>query len=246
MPNILLIESSTPSLSVGLLGFKEKTLEESLFDNISAEESKEHAALLMPFVNEILSRNSVKACDLDAIAVGKGPGSYTGLRIGLSSAKGLCYGLNIPLIGISPLEAMALEAAQRHSDCDIFVSSVDAGRMEVYSAVYKKVLDENQNIWVEELSPAEALVLNQDSYQNYRESRLCFVGSGSEKSAKAVCWFEPSLHSFDENILPSTSIYNRLSMRSFSEKKFEDVAYFCPMYIKNFVAGKAQVKGLGL
>jgi tRNA threonylcarbamoyladenosine biosynthesis protein TsaB len=184
-----------------------------------------HAEFLNEFISEVLEEANIKFKDLSAVAISKGPGSYTGLRIGVSTAKGLCYALDIPLISIDTMEILA------HSisiDSGVIVAMLDARRMEVYHAVF----DANKNL----IQPTEAIVLSHDTYLNYLvDGYVHFVGDAVFKSKEVV---KHSHAIFDENTFPSAREMGNLSFNKFVQKDFEDVAYFEPFYLKDFIALK--------
>ncbi len=217
MATILCLETATTNCSV--------TLSEN-GSVIAFKEDKtpgySHAENLHVFIEDVLKQASIDKGDLDAIAVSKGPGSYTGLRIGVSTAKGLCYALNIPLIGVETLDILA----QQVSENAIIISMLDARRMEVYSAVFdsdkKRIRD------------TKAEILDKASFSKYLEnSKVVFIGDAVEKF-KDVC-NHPNA-SFVE-AYPSS-----IQMASIVEEKYkisdtEDVAYFEPYYLKDFIGG---------
>jgi tRNA threonylcarbamoyladenosine biosynthesis protein TsaB len=227
MPLILNIETSENICSVAL----SKNNEIIAIKESSEEHS--HSKLITVFIDELFKNSKYKITDLDAVAVTKGPGSYTGLRIGVSTAKGLCYGLNIPLIAIGTLNALAnainkLKITENYLICPI----IDARRMEVYSAIF----DKNLNI-IEDVS---ANILTEQSYQNYlNTNKVIFVGSGCEK-------FNAILNNknaqFNQNIKPSATNMVELSTKKFENKEFENLAYFEPYYLKDFIAIKSKNK----
>ena len=222
MAGFLLIESSTKTCSVGiavdgqLVEVKEKT-----------SEAYVHAELLHVFIEEVFRKAQLDWTDIDAVCVAKGPGSYTGLRIGVSAAKGFCYGANKKLLAISTVQCLANKAIQEHPGYDFYIPMLDARRMEVYTQVY------NGN--AEPLEDIEALVLNEDAYSDYRNQGSClFFGDGSEK-------FKPFITedlSQVETVVPGVSGMVKDSADKFVRNEFEDVAYFEPLYLKSFVAGK--------
>ena len=161
---------------------------------------------------------------LDAIAVSKGPGSYTGLRIGVSAAKGLCFALEIPLISIPTLEALAYQV--KNTD-GIIVPMLDARRLEVYSAVFSK--DKIQ------IRATKAEVLDDHSFTNYlNDHTLYFIGNGVEKF-KPICKHSNVIF-MDQN-LPSSNEMGILAENKYKNNEFEDVAYYEPYYLKDFIAG---------
>ncbi|WP_265164753.1 tRNA (adenosine(37)-N6)-threonylcarbamoyltransferase complex dimerization subunit type 1 TsaB [Salinimicrobium tongyeongense] len=217
---ILCIETATTNCSVALENNgKLLALKEDYSNNYS------HAERLHLFIEEILRENEVEAKDLDAIAVSKGPGSYTGLRIGVSAAKGLCFALNVPLISIATLRSLALQVKQEKDG--FIIPLLDARRMEVYTAGftadYRKVFD------------TRAQILSEDSFSKYLENAaVTFIGSGVEKFSK-ICTHPNA--TFIEGKLPSAAEMTVLAAEKFQKQKFEDVAYFEPYYLKDFMAG---------
>ena len=218
MAYILNIETSTTNCSVALsqngivVGIKE--------DN-NLEYS--HAERLHVYIDEVLKVAKISINQLEAIAVSKGPGSYTGLRIGVSAAKGLSYALNIPLISVPTLEALA---HQIEIPKGAIVAMLDARRMEVYSAIY----DANYN----ETRATEAEVLTPDSYQELLKSSIVyFVGNGVAKTKDLITHKNAQ---FIENKLPSAKEMCVLSYSKFKSNTFEDIAYFEPYYLKDFIA----------
>lgn len=216
---ILNIETSTKNCSVSLAKNGTTVLCKEI-----AEQGYSHAEKLHVFIEEILSESQVAFDDLNAIAVSKGPGSYTGLRIGVSAAKGLCYALNIPLISIDTLELLA---RQLKVESGWIVPMIDARRMEVYSAVF------NSNH--KKMREVEAEVLTSDSFSNF-EGTIHFIGDSNEK-AKTV--LTDSRFVFHERIVyPSSNEMSVLSFEKYQNNDFEDVAYFEPYYLKDFMLTK--------
>lgn len=217
---ILCIETATTNCSVAL-GKKGKllALKEDYSNNYS------HAERLHLFIQEILRENKVQTKDLTAIAVSKGPGSYTGLRIGVSAAKGLCFALDLPLISIPTLKALALQVKQEKEG--FIIPLLDARRMEVYAAGFNS---ENRRVF-----DTRAEILTPDSFSKYLENAsVAFVGNGVEKFRK-IC--DHPNATFIEGKLPSAAEMVGLAEEKFQKKKFEDVAYFEPYYLKDFMAG---------
>lgn len=224
MALILNIETATTNCSVSLS--KDGETFALLEDN---DKNYSHAERLHTYIEQILQSNDLEANDLDAIAVSKGPGSYTGLRIGVSSAKGLSYALNIPLISVSTLEALA---HQIQPESGVVISMLDARRMEVYSAIY----DTNYNV----IRAIEAEVLNENSYSDYLEvGKVYFVGNGVAKTKALIA--HPNAV-FIENRLPSAREMGMLAEYKYKKNDIEDVAYFEPYYLKDFVALKPKSK----
>ncbi|UTW63439.1 tRNA (adenosine(37)-N6)-threonylcarbamoyltransferase complex dimerization subunit type 1 TsaB [bacterium SCSIO 12741] len=226
-PYILGIETSTTNCSVGLFRGNEVIHIKEVNSGYS------HSENLAPFVEDLLKETEVKSSDLNALAVGMGPGSYTGLRIGVSLVKGLAFGLNIPIIGLSSLQIMAAEVQSRIikvEDKDAFLSLLDARRMEVYASAY--------NAELSEVLPPAAIVLESDSFSTLVNdySRVFVFGPGAEK------FVHQSDHSdsfvYVEEIFPSVKGMNELAFSAFSNQRFLDTAYFEPFYLKDFIAGK--------
>lgn len=224
MTLILNIETSTTNCSVSLSKQGETF---ALLEDNSKEYS--HAERLHVYMERILAENNLTATQLDAIAVSKGPGSYTGLRIGVSAAKGLCFALNKPLIAVSTLEALAYQVK---IDKGIIIPMLDARRMEVYSAVF----DQNYN----EIRKVEAQILEADSFADYLEKGpVYFVGNGVEKTKSIIQ--NPNAHFIDDK-LPSANEMGLIAYHKYKNNDFEDVAYFEPYYLKDFIALKPKKK----
>lgn len=225
MAIILSIDTSTSVCSVAL------TKDCKQLDHIKVEEERSHANLLTIIIKNLLDRNEIDFNHLSAIAVSEGPGSYTGLRIGVSTAKALCYTLGVPLIGISTLKAMALELYADNPDADYVVPMIDARRMEVYTALYDTGLNE--------LSPVQAKVLDKDSFdETLLSNRVLFGGDGSGK-------FEPLLDNepnglFVNELTPSAWAVGLIAAEKFNNNEFEDIAYFEPFYLKEYRATKSK------
>jgi len=203
------------------------------------EETKgpSHAVLLGVFVNEATNKLRSEGLKLDAVAVSCGPGSYTGLRIGVSEAKGLCYGLNIPLIALNTLKIMAYGVLKnQHIDKDaLLCPMIDARRMEVYDVILNNEL--------EELRPVSADIIDESSFADIlKDNKVVFFGNGAAK-CKDVLPKENT--SFLENIYPSASDMVQQAEEAYTKNDFVDVAYFEPFYLKEFVATVPKNKVLG-
>ncbi len=216
MPYILNIETATKNCSVALAK-DGKTL---VFREI-AEQGYSHAEKLHVFIEAVLKEAQLSFSDLDAIAVSMGPGSYTGLRIGVSAAKGLCYALNIPLLAIDTLTVLAQQLAV---DEGLVVPMIDARRMEVYSAVF--------NSAKEKIRKVEAEILTEDSFSAY-EGAVHFIGDSNEKARTVLTRAHFVFH--DNIFYPSAQAMEKLSFEKFENKEFEDLAYFEPYYLKDFM-----------
>ena len=218
---ILNIETSTKACSVALHKNGELIVcREDVTTNFS------HSEKLLKFISKLFSDAKLSLSDLDAIAVSMGPGSYTGLRIGVSTAKGLCYGLDIPLISISTLKAMSFGMALEIK-ADLYCPMIDARRMEVYSAFF----DINNT----EVRKIQADIIDENSYKKELEKKVVFFGDGSEKIKEKI---KHENAMFISNIHPSAKNMGLLSYQKFNKSLFEDLAYFEPFYLKDFVAGR--------
>jgi tRNA threonylcarbamoyladenosine biosynthesis protein TsaB len=225
MALILNIESSTDICSVSLarngkvLGLKE------------SRDKKSHAALLAVFIDELTKISGTELTALDAVGVSKGPGSYTGLRIGVSTAKGIAYGTGIKLIGITSLQAMAFNVKRKFLPAGseknrLLCPMIDARRMEVFTALYTTSLGLYKEISAEIIHPgifSDALEKNE----------ILFFGNGSEKCRDII---HHTNATFIEGIEPSALWMAELSEKAYREEQFEDVAYFEPYYLKDFIA----------
>lgn len=220
MSIILNIETATTNCSVSVSKDGNTiVLKEDYDKNYS------HAERLHVYIDEVLKEANIESNQLDAIAVSKGPGSYTGLRIGVSAAKGLCFALNKPLISIPTLEALAHQVV---SNDGVIVAMLDARRMEVYAAIF----DSNYN----QIKETQAEILDESSFKEYlNKGKVYFIGNGVEKT-KALISHPNAI--FIENKLPSANEMGSLATFKYKKSDFEDVAYFEPYYLKDFVALK--------
>lgn len=230
MAVILNIDTSTKVCSVAV------TAEGMILQHFEDYEGRNHASLLSDYIKFCLDFLSEKELTLDAVAVSMGPGSYTGLRIGLSEAKGLCYALDIPLIGINTLELMATRVMFSTDSVDpdsILVPMIDARRMEVYTAAYDFAL--------RPIMMPSALILDGDAYSNIlaMERPVLFLGDGMEKS-KAVITASNAV--FVDNVTPLAVDMIALAERDYAHRKFLDTAYSTPFYLKDFQATKPRNK----
>ena len=219
MALILCLETATTNCSVGIAkDGKLLSLKEDNSKNYS------HAEKLHVFINEVLNEVGITANDLDAVAISKGPGSYTGLRIGVSSAKGLCYSLNIPLISVPTLDLLA---HQLQGEEGVFISMLDARRMEVYSAIYDAEMNQVRD--------TRAQVLEEASFQEYLDkSKVHFIGNGVAKFEE-ICKHDNAV--FHVQKFPSAKEMAEIAEYKYQKSDTEDVAYFEPYYLKDFIAG---------
>lgn len=219
MANILNIDTSTDVCSVAL------TSEGAVLEHREDYEGQNHAKVLSSFINDMLDYATPRGIKLDAVAVSMGPGSYTGLRIGLSEAKGLCFGSDIPLIGISTLELLTVTVMFREfwDDDILFAPMIDARRKEVYTGVYDLALNK--------IMQPQPLILDKNSFQEYADKQIVFFGNGSDK-AKDIIQL-PNAR-FIKNIRPEAVNMMALSERAFRNNDFIDIAYSTPEYLKDF------------
>lgn len=226
---ILSIETATPVCSVSI------SKDGAPFVCIESPEPNTHASGLTVLIQKAIEQAEITFSDLSAVSVSMGPGSYTGLRIGVSAAKGLCYALDIPLIGINSLEAMTA-GYQAKSTLDtslvLLCPMIDARRQEVYTAFFD--LEKNQQ------EETQALIVDEQSFDDYLEKgyEVYFFGSGADKF-EVLFADKPNVH-----IVPkfetSATYQDKLAYEKFQKQEFEDVAYFEPFYLKDFVATKSK------
>lgn len=224
MSCILHIETSTQVCSVALSEDGQCIFSKTDFEGPS------HAVTLGVYVDEALSFADSHAIPLDAVAVSCGPGSYTGLRIGVSMAKGICYGRNLPLIGIPTPEVMCVPLLldEELPEDALLCPMIDARRMEVYAALYDRALHPVREI--------EAVIIDESSYEDYlNRGPVYFFGNGAAKSKEKI--MHPNAR-FVEDIHPLAKWMFPLAEKAFARGDFKDVAYFEPFYLKEFVASK--------
>lgn len=225
MSCILHIETSTSACSVAVSEDGQAVFKKEDLDGPS------HAVSLGVFVDEALSFADSHAMPLDAVAVSCGPGSYTGLRIGVSMAKGICYGRNLKLIGLPTLKVQCVPVLLYHDelpDDALLCPMIDARRMEVYAAVYDRALKPVRDI--------AADIVDEHSYLEFLDRHpVYFFGDGAAKCKSKIT--HPNAH-FIDGIRPLAGMMFPLAEKAIAEEKFEDVAYFEPFYLKEFVAGK--------
>ena len=235
MPLILNIETTTGVCSVALsrngelIGLKE------------SDSKNSHSSELAVFIDDILKTEGIDASSLDAVAVSEGPGSYTGLRIGVATAKGICYAKDLPMIGVNTLQAMSMGMhhapvpAPEGKYSTLLCPMIDARRMEVYYAIF----DENGK----EIRETCAEIIDENSFMEYlAKNKVVFGGDGALKCRSLLDKHPNAI--FLDNFQASAKYMVSLSEEKFKQKKFENLAYFEPFYLKDFVAGKPRVKGL--
>ena len=230
---ILCLETATPVCSVALNdGCCTIALRET-------EGQNTHSEKITNFIREVMETANINYRQLDAVAVSQGPGSYTGLRIGVSTAKGICYAADLPLMAIDTLEAMAYgmkeKLGSQIAENDLLIPMIDARRMEVYAAVF----DANLN----KIEDTAALVIDENAFADLRKDHhLWLFGNGAPKLSRL---FENQTNiSIIDGFKPSAAYMCPLAERALREQHFVDVAYFEPFYLKDFIAGKPHVKGL--
>ena len=226
MPLILCIETATTVCSVALAsGGKLIILKEQ-------NEGYTHAEKITLFIQDVMKQAGKKLSELDAVAVSMGPGSYTGLRIGVSTAKGLCYALDKPMIAIPTLRSMAASQLQtlNFKPQTLFCPMIDARRMEVYCAVYDEKLNEIRNTAAE--------IITENSFSDLlKDHQMIFFGDGALKCKEI---FSHHSHAaFVDDVFPSAKNMIEMAEKKFTQKQFEDVALFEPFYLKDFVDGKS-------
>ncbi len=235
MAKILHIETATPTCSVALsYGRELVSFKESHID-------KSHASLLTVFIDDLFKETGISATELDAVSVSMGPGSYTGLRIGVSVAKGLAYGLGIPMLAVSTLKAMALgflkrlEVEKNGDHTFLLCPMIDARRMEVYLAMYDSKLETVQDV--------SALIVDKNSFlKELKNRKLHFFGSGAQKCESVI---NHKNAFFNHDYLNSSKDLIPLAYNQFKRKEFVDTAYFEPYYLKDFIATTPKNKILG-
>ncbi|MFV8226283.1 tRNA (adenosine(37)-N6)-threonylcarbamoyltransferase complex dimerization subunit type 1 TsaB [Christiangramia aquimixticola] len=219
MAIILCLETATTNCSVGLA-------KDGKIISLKEDNSKgySHAEKLHVFIEEVLKEAGLTTGDLHAIAVSKGPGSYTGLRIGVSAAKGLCFSLEIPLISVPTLDLLA---GKLKGEDGVLISMLDARRMEVYSAVYDSQLNQ--------IRDTKAQILDENSFEEYlKDSKVHFIGNGVAKFREIISSENAVFH---EQVFPSAVEMAEIAELKHKKSDTEDVAYFEPYYLKDFIAG---------
>lgn len=222
MPRIILIETSTSLCSTAL------AQDGKIIEYRESNTPKSQASMTAPYIQEMLSSRNLSVKDCDAVCVSMGPGSYTGLRVGVSSAKGLCFGAGIPLLSVGTLDTLVWQAIDESlipEGCRYIVPMVDARRMEVYSAVFSNTGDR--------LSEITPMIIDSCSFEKeLGEGAVLFIGDGAEKCKDIIT----SKNAFFVQCCPKASSMMHPAEIEFNEKRFKDIAYFEPFYLKQFVA----------
>lgn len=222
MAKLLLIETSTSLCSTAL------SEGEKIICSRRSSEPRAHASLTAQFIKEMLESSGWSVNDLDAVAVSAGPGSYTGLRVGVSTAKGLCFGGALPLISVSTLDILARQAIEAGlpEGCKAILPMVDARRMEVYTAIYSP-----DGARLTDISP---VVLDENSFADlFTEGPVAVIGDAADKFAPLRATADGSIFM---QCCPEASAMLVPAIRKYEKKEFEDVAYFEPFYLKQFIA----------
>ena len=246
MPRLILIETSTALCSTAL------SEDDRIVCSRESSQPREHASKTAVFIKEMLDERGLKVSDCDAVCLSSGPGSYTGLRVGSSSAKGLCFGAGLPLIAIGTLDVLACQAVSEGlvpETCRTIVPMIDARRMEVYSATYR--LDAAGSLPTGQHWPLRTAALAEGSPQPVRETDIApivvdadsfkgllatgpvlFIGDGAGKCREIIT--SPNANFVQE--CPNASAMLAPALKAWDEKRFENTAYFEPFYLKDFVA----------
>ncbi len=240
MAKILLIETTTRTCSAGIADNGRIV---SLREDLSTDYS--HSSLLTVFIEEVMHEAGLQAGDIDAAGVSEGPGSYTGLRIGVAAAKGFCYAKDIPLIAIDTMKALTATGLHHMSQIQgvtppvagktLYCPMIDARRMEVYYALFDRDLNK--------MGKTRAEIIDENSFreEHLQDARIFFFGDGAAKCREVLT--SPNMH-YVPGVYPSVRGMASEAEQLFGQGKFVDLAYFEPYYLKNFVAGKPRVKGL--
>ena len=223
MERLILIETSTALCSVALAE------DGAITAYRESSAPKAHASLTAVFIQEVLDERGIRLDDCDAVCVSMGPGSYTGLRVGVSTAKGLCFGAGKPLIAVGTLDTLVAQA-EKDENPEFIVPMIDARRMEVYTAVFK------DNVQTTETAP---MIIDENSFSDLLEQgTVLFIGDGAGKCSDVIR--HPNARFCQCN--PKASAMLKPAMKAYKEKRFEDVAYFEPFYLKEFVATVSKKK----
>lgn len=228
MPKILLIETSTSLCSVALAADGKAVVSRE------SAEPRAHAAMTAPFVKQVLAECGLCASDLDAVCVSAGPGSYTGLRVGVSTAKGICFAAGIPLLAVGTLEALVHQARAAQllpADCRYVLPMIDARRMEVYTAVFSPD--------ARKLTEVEPRIIDAQSFARERaEGPVLVIGDGAAKCSEVLAG--PQVRFVQ--VCPHASALAVPALQAFEAGDFRDTAYFEPFYLKQFVATVSRKK----
>lgn len=227
---LLLIETATAVCSVALAD------EQKVISELHTDQPNAHSSQLSPYIGQLLERCGVSPSQLNAVCVSSGPGSYTGLRIGVSTAKGICYALGIPLLAVPTLQSMATQYYTANPDYQGMVCPmIDARRMECYTAIFCSP--------TETLKPVSADIITQGIYDEFlNRGEVVFIGDGAEKT-RPILGSHPNARYATDFLISATGLHT-LALDRLNRQQVEDVAYFEPYYLKDFVAKKSVVRGL--
>lgn len=222
MSKLLLIETSTALCSVAL------AVDGEVIASRESDQPRAHAAMTAPFIKELLDKRGLVAADLDSVCVSAGPGSYTGLRVGVSTAKGICFAAGIPLLSVGTLEVLVGQARAEGlipEGCRYVIPLLDARRMEVYTAVFSPE--------GERLTEVEPRVIDAESFSRERsEGPVLFIGDGAAKCSEILAGDGVRF----VQAFPHAAAMLQPALREFEAGRFQDTAYFEPFYLKDFVA----------
>lgn len=222
MAKFILIETSTALCSTAL------AIDGEIVSVKESSTPKAHAAMTAPFVKQMLDEAGISCSDCDAVCVSAGPGSYTGLRVGSSTAKGLCFGAGIPLIAVGTLDILASQAITDNllpPSCTAIIPMIDARRMEVYTAVYSAK--------AERISEVESRIIDSDSFDDImKKGNVLFIGDGAGKCSDVISGKNATF----VQVNPNARAMLPVAEKAFKRKDFSDTAYFEPFYLKDFVA----------
>lgn len=218
---ILIVETSASICSVCLASDKGVVVAER-----NSQLENEHSEKLAVFVQEVLLEAGISIRELVAVAVSQGPGSYTGLRIGTSLAKGICFACNIPLIQVDALKGLAILGAEMHSDADLVMSHLDARRNEVYMQIWGINLDL--------IMPTTAVVIDENSFVDWAKLKTVVIGNCPEKFSIFTSWENPLYMEFQ---MPLARHSVNEAIEKWEKREFENIAYYEPKYLKDFIPG---------
>lgn len=229
---ILNIETSTTCCSAAI------TIDGKPVASVEQLANANHASQLPVFIQQLLHEANVNDWHLDAVALSQGPGSYTGLRIGASTAKGICYGLNIPLIPVDTLQVLCASVPSGVlPDNALLCPMLDARRMEVYTALYQQ-----QGTQLSTISEVQAMIIDADAFaQTLAQQPVYFFGNGAAKCQSVIT--HPNAH-FVDNVVPQAQCMGQLAEMRPNSLDVKQMAYYEPFYLKEFVAAPSHIKGL--
>lgn len=225
-PLILCIETATNVCSVALIRG------DVSINSLECKENNAHSKMLATLTQKVFENTYFSMQELSAVAISRGPGSYTGLRIGASMGKGIAFGLNIPLIAVDTLQILAKAMQEKYPNCT-YLPMIDARRMEVYSCLY----NENLN----PLKEISADIVESDLYERFEAQKIILAGDGAEKCKQVLTH---SRYILDKDIYLQAKYMKDFVFEKYKKNVFENTAYFEPYYLKNFIAIKSKVKGL--